>query len=82
MSQGPILVASITGAPIVPVSVNASSYWQLRSWDNFQIPCPWARLTLVLGDPIHIPPDLEPEQIDHWREVVRQRLMDITVDTR
>ncbi len=82
MSQGPILVASKTGVPIVPVSVNASSYWEIKSWDRFQIPKPWAKLEVVLGKPIDIPPDLTEEQIVEYREKVRQSLLEITVDTR
>lgn len=82
MSQGPILVASKTGVPIVPVSVNASAYWEIKSWDRFQIPKPWAKLELVLGEPINIPPDLTEEQVVEYREKVRQSLLEITVDTR
>ncbi len=82
MSQGPILVASKTGAPIIPVTVNASAYWEIKSWDRFQIPKPWAKLELILGEPIEIPPDLTEEQIIEYREKVRQSLLDITVDSR
>ncbi|MBN2641735.1 MAG: lysophospholipid acyltransferase family protein [Victivallales bacterium] len=80
MSQGPILTASKTGVEIVPVSVNASAYWQIKSWDNFQIPKPWAKLTLIIGDPIKIPADMSEEELEQYREKVRQALLDITVD--
>lgn len=82
MSRGPIQLASMTGVPIVPIAVNADSYWEIKSWDRFQIPKPWSRLELVMGELIAIPPDLDAEQLDHWREVVRQRLIEISVDSR
>jgi len=82
MSRGPVQLASMTGAPIVPIAVNYSSYWEIKSWDRFQIPKPWAKITLTLGDAIPIPPNINDEQIDHWREVVRKQLMDLTVDTK
>lgn len=82
MSKGPIQLASMTGVGIVPIAVNASSYWELKSWDRFQIPKPWAKLELVMGELIEIPPDLDDDQLEHWREVVRQRLIEISVDSR
>ena len=82
MSRGPIQLASMTGAPIVPIAVNYSSYWQLKSWDHFQIPKPWAKITLTLGEAIVIPPNLNEAQIDFWREEVKKHLLELTVDTR
>ena len=80
MSRGPIQLAGMTGAQVVPISVNASSYWELRSWDRFQIPKPWAKMVLVLGEGITIPPDLDDDEMDKWREAVRRKLMEITED--
>ncbi len=81
MSRGPIQLASMTGKKVVPISVNATAYWELKSWDRFQIPKPWAKVELVLGEGIEIPPDLDDEGLDFWREKVRQELLKITVDT-
>lgn len=80
MSRGPIHLASTHGAKIVPISVNASRYWAIKSWDNFQIPKPFSTLTLVLGEPLEIPPDLDDAGLEEWRLKVQQALMDITVD--
>jgi lysophospholipid acyltransferase (LPLAT)-like uncharacterized protein len=74
MSIGPIALASKTGVPILPVSVNYSSYWELGSWDRFQIPKPWAKITLVLGEPIEIPRGLSKEEMEPWRETARKKL--------
>lgn len=75
MSLGPVILASMTGAPLLPVTVNASKYWELRSWDNFQIPKPGAKLELLLGEPIHVPPDLDPAGLESWRALAEERLM-------
>ncbi|QSH41078.1 lysophospholipid acyltransferase family protein [Lentisphaerota bacterium ZTH] len=80
MAKGPVHLASITGRPIVPLSINASRYWQIRSWDNFQIPKPFAKLTLILGQPIEIPPDLSDKELEKWRQLVEDKLMEITAD--
>ena len=80
MKSGPVHLASITGAPIQPVSINASRCWQLRSWDRFQIPCPGAKITLIMGEPIFIPPNLSASELEAQRLRVEQALMAITHD--
>ena len=80
MSRGPIHLASRSGRPIIPVSINASRYWSVNSWDRFQIPKPFSRLDAVLGKAIEIPPDLDDNGIEQWRQIVEQKLMEITVD--
>lgn len=80
MKNGPVHLASLTGAPIIPVTVNASRCWSLRSWDRFQIPKPFCRLTVILGDPILIPPDLNPEELELHRRKVEDALLAITRD--
>jgi len=82
MGRGPIYLASMTGALIVPMSVNASDYWELKSWDRFQIPKPWARLTVIVGKGIAIPPDLDDEGIEKWRVIVEKSLMEMTSDKK
>lgn len=80
MKMGPVVLASMTGAPILPVSVNASRYWQFRSWDNFQIPKPGAKLTLVFGKTFPVPPDLDAAGLEQWRVKAEEALNAITVD--
>jgi lysophospholipid acyltransferase (LPLAT)-like uncharacterized protein len=80
MSQGPIILASKTGRPILPLSVNASKYWEAKSWDKFQIAKPGTKIELVFGNIINIPPDLSAEEIEKWKKVVEDKLLEITHD--
>ncbi len=80
MSRGPIHLASKTGRSIIPITINASRYWSLGSWDRFQIAKPFAKITVILGDAIEIPPDLDAEGLESWRQTVEAKLMEITVD--
>jgi lysophospholipid acyltransferase (LPLAT)-like uncharacterized protein len=42
-----------TGARLVPVGAAASSSWVLsRSWDRFEIPLPFARVSVHVGAPV------------------------------
>ena len=80
MSPGPIRMASETGIRIVPMAVNYSSYWELKSWDNFQIPKPWAKITLHLGQVFTVPPNLSKEELNEWCREAERRLNAITID--
>ncbi len=82
MKNGPIQLASLTGGGVIPISINASRAWSVKSWDGFQIPKPFSRVTLVLGDKIEIPPDLDEKQLEEYRVKVEQALMAITIDPR
>ncbi|MBR4718287.1 MAG: lysophospholipid acyltransferase family protein [Lentisphaeria bacterium] len=74
MSKGPIHIASQLGIPVVALGINYSSYWAVRSWDGFRIPKPWARLTVIIGNELRIPPDLNDEELERWRKEAEKEL--------
>ena len=39
-------------------AVASSSSWKLRSWDEFRIPKPFARVHVVYGAPLHFSKDI------------------------
>ena len=81
MHRGPIHLASLTGRPVLPAMINASRYWQFKSWDGFQIPKPFSKLTLVLGNPMTVPPNLSSkEELEEWRRKAENNLMELTKD--
>lgn len=55
MKLGPLLLAQLSGAPIIPGAGGASRAWWFGSWDRFLVPQPFARLRVVHGEPIWIP---------------------------
>lgn len=56
VAPGVVQLARLTGRPLVPIRVEYSRKWRLKSWDRFQIPWPFSRVTftalppLTLGD--------------------------------
>ena len=74
MSKGPIHIASKLGIPVVALGINYSAYWAVKSWDGFRIPKPWAKITLVIGNEVHVPPDLTADELEHWRQVAEDEL--------
>jgi lysophospholipid acyltransferase (LPLAT)-like uncharacterized protein len=50
-APGAIVAAARAGVPILTVGAYASSAWQLKSWDRFLIPKPFARVAVAYGGP-------------------------------
>jgi lysophospholipid acyltransferase (LPLAT)-like uncharacterized protein len=51
---GAILLAQISGRPMLPMSYAASRAWLIK-WDKFVIPMPFARIAIAIGPPCHVP---------------------------
>jgi lysophospholipid acyltransferase (LPLAT)-like uncharacterized protein len=50
---GLIKLAVETGMPVIPISVAASNYKRLKSWDRLFILLPFSKCTLVYGKPLY-----------------------------
>ena len=64
VSQGVIFLAQKSGAPIVPIHMEYSSCWRMKSWDRFVVPRPFATLRAIFGAPIRIAPLSEPQEFE------------------
>jgi hypothetical protein len=58
---GAVWLAAATGAPLLPIHAEAESSWSLRSWDRTQIPRPFSRVHMVVGDPMTLPAGMSDE---------------------
>lgn len=54
VQPGVLALARMSGLPIVPITVHYDSKWELPSWDRFQIPHPFTRCRLIIGEPMSI----------------------------
>ena len=54
VAPGALALAARAGAAIVPIVAHVDRKWQLRSWDRFEIPKPFARVTISYGTPVRI----------------------------
>ncbi|RYD62829.1 MAG: DUF374 domain-containing protein, partial [Verrucomicrobiaceae bacterium] len=48
LSPGAVWLAQTSGAAIMRISIEYSSYWRLGRWDGFVIPKPFARIDVTL----------------------------------
>lgn len=67
--EGPIFLAHRAGAAIVPLRVHCSGkYVFTKSWDQFQVPYPFSRCRISMGDPYTIDaPKLDSETMEAER---------------
>jgi lysophospholipid acyltransferase (LPLAT)-like uncharacterized protein len=70
VQEGVISTAQLTGLPIVPVSYRLVWKVRPRSWDRFQVPLPFARCEVTLGEIVRVPRAAS----DAEREILRQKL--------
>jgi lysophospholipid acyltransferase (LPLAT)-like uncharacterized protein len=67
---GALVLARLTGAPVIPVGVRPGRCWRVNSWDRFVVPEPFARVQVEYGEPHFIPRDAGEEALNaHAREL-------------
>jgi lysophospholipid acyltransferase (LPLAT)-like uncharacterized protein len=75
VQPGVVWLAKLTGNPVVPFHMEASTYWSLSSWDRTQIPRPFSTVALVVGAPVEVPPDATEATIEEKRREVEESLL-------
>jgi lysophospholipid acyltransferase (LPLAT)-like uncharacterized protein len=64
---GAVWLSQATGHPVVPFHAEASSSWELGSWDRTQIPKPFATVAFVIGEPFVVSREAGPDAIEAAR---------------
>ncbi len=54
-APGALVAAHRASAPVVAFGVHATRAWYMKSWDQFMIPKPFARVTIVFDTPMIVP---------------------------
>jgi lysophospholipid acyltransferase (LPLAT)-like uncharacterized protein len=79
---GAVWLAKATGNPVVPIHLEASSQWTLRSWDGTQIPKPFATVSLAIGEPVYVLRDADDRGVEAARSEVERRLAALEAQAR
>ncbi len=80
VQPGVAALGMVTGAAVIPVAYRASRKFTLRSWDQFQIPMPFARCEITLGESIYFPRATSDEERESLRKRLEEALRTITLD--
>jgi len=75
---GPLEIAKLSGAPVVPAAVSSKSHWVFPSWDAFEVPRPFTTVYVRFGRPVRVSPNAEPEDLEKGRIELETILREIT----
>jgi lysophospholipid acyltransferase (LPLAT)-like uncharacterized protein len=53
--EGALLLARLSGAPVVPLRTGPGRHLSLRTWDRTIVPLPWDRVTIQEGADVLVP---------------------------
>lgn len=77
VQPGAVWLASLTGYPVLPFHSEADRYWTARSWDGTQVPKPFARAAMVVGEPIEVPRNAGAELLEDKRLELERSLHEL-----
>ncbi|MBY0488972.1 MAG: lysophospholipid acyltransferase family protein [Gemmatimonadaceae bacterium] len=74
-AQGALILAHRAKVPVVFILAHTDQKWQLKSWDGFEIPKPFARITVLYTPPITLD-DPDVRQAAARSDEFQARMMD------
>ncbi|MBW1748999.1 MAG: lysophospholipid acyltransferase family protein [Deltaproteobacteria bacterium] len=81
VKPGLLLVAQISGMPIVPTITSAETKWVFNSWDRFVIPKPFSRVIFRFGDEIYVHRNLQGTAFEEKRSSIENTLKKLYAET-
>lgn len=81
IKPGLLLIAQISGMPIIPTITSAEKKWTFNSWDRFIVPKPFSRIIIRFGDEIYVPKDLKGADFDEKRSLVERTMKNLYIES-
>ena len=78
MTEGLITLAKKSQRPIVLSAFSVKHGLLLKTWDKNLFPFLFNKGIVMLSEPIYIPSDLDSEGVEKWRQILEDRLIDLT----
>ncbi len=70
---GAILLAQMSGRPILPMAYAASRAWLVK-WDKFVIPVPFSKVVIAIGPPKYVPRVTDARILEGLQEEMEREL--------
>jgi lysophospholipid acyltransferase (LPLAT)-like uncharacterized protein len=80
--QGPVLLAQLSGRPMLPMAMVASRGFHFRSWDRFLLPYPFARVVVAIGPALAVPKMATSADKESWQTRMRDVLRELESTAR
>lgn len=75
LGPGIIFLAQKTGAPVVPLNMEYSGCWRIKSWDRFIVPRPFAKVRVIIGAPHRVRSTSTPQEFEAERLRLQNTMM-------
>ena len=80
IQDGVLAAAQFTGLPILPVGCWLERKWTLKSWDAFQVPQPFTRCEVHVGEVLRVPREVTGAERESFRAELLRRMLAVTRD--
>lgn len=77
LGPGIIFLAQKTGAAVLPINLEYSSCWRVKSWDRFIIPKPFSKARVFIGRPERIRSTSSDEEFEAERLRLQNVMMSL-----
>jgi len=77
LGQGIIYLAQQSGAQVVPVNMEYSSCWRVKSWDRFILPKPFSKVRVTFARPHRVATTSADEEFERERRRLQEAMMQL-----
>lgn len=78
VKPGAIRAASALGLRIVPVGiVSRPKFTVAGRWDRREVPLPFAKVAIRVGEPLDVPPGLGATELGRWQALLGERMQEV-----
>jgi lysophospholipid acyltransferase (LPLAT)-like uncharacterized protein len=77
LGPGIIFLAQKTGAPVLPLNLEYSSCWRVKSWDRFIIPRPFSKVRVIIGPPQPVRLTSTEQEFENERRRLQEAMMSL-----
>ena len=77
LGQGIVFLAQQSGAEVVPINMEYSSYWRVRSWDRFILPRPFSIVRVIFGPPHRVAATTTDEEFERERKRLQEAMLQL-----
>ena len=77
LGPGLIFLAQKTGARVLPMNLEYSSCWRVKSWDRFIVPKPFSKVRVIIGQPQDVRSTSSDEEFERERLRLQNTMMSL-----
>jgi 3-deoxy-D-manno-octulosonic-acid transferase len=77
VGPGVIMLARLSGRPVLPVAAISSRFLVLNTWSRFIVNLPFSRLALLAGEPLYAPRGASEAELEELRLELERRIEEL-----